>query len=181
MTSSTGCNNTNPTISSDGARIAWETTCAAYTSQGTTKKIVYSNFSTPWSAPVNFMSAGTPAASCTGASPTISRGDAGGVIGFISNCRWAGTTPVVPGVMPFVSVAGARRMSAMNNTHIPAWLQERMDDVADDPEATRRLGVEVAIGLVEGLLELDVPGVHLYAMNRAQSIQEIYAALGLHT
>ena len=90
-------------------------------------------------------------------------------------------TPVLPGVMPFVSVAGARRMSAMNNTHIPAWLEERMDAVADDAEATRRLGVEVAIGLVEELLELDVPGIHLYAMNRAESIQEIYAALGLHT
>ena len=91
------------------------------------------------------------------------------------------TTPVLPGVMPFVSVAGARRMSAMNNTHIPRWLQERMDAVADDPEATRQLGVEVAVGLVEQLLALDVPGIHLYAMNRAQSIQEIYEALGLHT
>ena len=88
------------------------------------------------------------------------------------------TTPVLPGVMPFVSVAGARRMSAMNNTHIPTWLQERMDAVDGDAEATRRLGVEVAIGLIEELLEQDVPGIHLYAMNKAQSIQEIYAALG---
>lgn len=90
------------------------------------------------------------------------------------------TTPVLPGVMPFVSVAGARRMSAMNNTHIPGWLQERMDAVDGDAEATRQLGVEVAIGLIEELLELDVPGIHLYAMNKAQSIQEIYAALDLH-
>ena len=90
------------------------------------------------------------------------------------------TTPVLPGVMPFVSVAGARRMSAMNNTHIPTWLQERMDAVDGDAEATRRLGVEVAIGLTEELLAMDVPGIHLYAMNKASSIQEIYAALGLH-
>jgi len=96
VTASSGCNNTNPTISSDGARIAWETTCAAYTTAGTTKKVVYSNFTTTWSAPVNFMSAGTPLATCTGSGPTISRGDTGGVIGLISNCRFAGTAPLVP-------------------------------------------------------------------------------------
>jgi methylenetetrahydrofolate reductase (NADPH) len=89
------------------------------------------------------------------------------------------TTPILPGVMPFVSVAGARRMSAMNNTEIPAWLQERMDEVDGDAEATRRLGVEVATGLIERLLEIGVPGIHLYAMNRAQSIEEIYDNLGL--
>ncbi len=89
------------------------------------------------------------------------------------------TTPVLPGVMPFVSVAGARRMSAMNNTEIPAWLHERMDAVDGDAEATRQLGVEVATKLIEELLEIGVPGIHLYAMNRAQSIQEIYDHLGL--
>jgi methylenetetrahydrofolate reductase (NADPH) len=89
------------------------------------------------------------------------------------------TTPVLPGVMPFVSVPGARRMSAMNNTDIPGWLQERMDEVDGDAEATRRLGVEVATTIIEELLEIGVPGVHLYAMNRAASIQEIYDNLGL--
>ena len=89
------------------------------------------------------------------------------------------TTPVLPGVMPFVNVAGARRMSAMNNTHIPASLQERMGVVDGDPEATRKLGVEVATDLVAGLLELGVPGVHLYALNRANSITEIYDYLAI--
>jgi methylenetetrahydrofolate reductase (NADPH) len=89
------------------------------------------------------------------------------------------TTPVLPGVMPFVSVPGARRMAEVNRTHIPECLQERMDEVAGDPEATRRLGVEVATNLIAELLELGVPGVHIYAMNRATSIQEIYDNLGL--
>lgn len=89
------------------------------------------------------------------------------------------TTPVIPGVMPFVSVAGTRRMAAMNNTEIPAWLQERMDVADGDAEATRKLGVEVASAQVSALLEMGVPGVHLYAMNRADSITEIYTNLGL--
>ncbi len=89
-------------------------------------------------------------------------------------------TPILPGVMPFVNVAGARRMSAMNNTHIPDSLQERMDEVADDPEATRKLGVTVATELVAELLEDDVCGIHLYALNRANSILEIYDNLGIN-
>lgn len=90
------------------------------------------------------------------------------------------TTPVVPGVMPLVSVAGTRRMAAMNNVVIPPALQERMDAVDGDAEATRQLGVAVATELIEQLLDIGVPGVHIYAMNRATSIQEIYANLGLH-
>lgn len=89
------------------------------------------------------------------------------------------TTPVIPGVMPFVNVAGTRRMAAMNGSDIPAWLQERLDAVDGDAEATRRLGVEVASTLVAELLEAGAPGIHLYALNRANSIQEIYANLGL--
>lgn len=88
-------------------------------------------------------------------------------------------TPIIPGVMPFVSVEGTLRMAAMNATTIPAELRARMDAVAGDREATRRLGIDVATELVQQLLELDVPGIHLYAMNRAVSIREIYANLGL--
>ena len=87
--------------------------------------------------------------------------------------------PVIPGVMPFVSVPGTRRMAGINNTEIPDWLNERLDAVDGDAEATRQLGVEVATDLVAELLDYGVPGVHLYAMNRAQSIKEIYGKLGL--
>lgn len=93
--------------------------------------------------------------------------------------EWDVAAPILPGVMPFVSVPGVRRMSAMNDTDIPTWLQERMDAVDGDPEATRRLGVEVATQLIADLLEIGVPGIHLYAMNRAASINEIYANLGI--
>jgi hypothetical protein len=99
VTSTSGCSNKNPSISGDGNRIVWETSCSAYTGQGTTQKLVYSTFTTTWSAPVNFMSAGTPAASCTGAEPHLSRGDSGNFIAMVSNCRLnASAAPVTPEV-----------------------------------------------------------------------------------
>ena len=89
-------------------------------------------------------------------------------------------TPVLPGVMPFVSAAGVRRMAAMNNTAIPAALSDRIDAAADEgDEAVRRLGVDVATELTQTLLDGGVPGVHLYALNRSESVREIYRNLGL--
>jgi hypothetical protein len=94
VTNTTGCANKNPSISGDGSRIAWETTCNAFTGQGTTQKVVYGTFAATWSAPVNFMSTGTPAASCKGFEPHLSRGDTGNFIALRSTCNLTGTTPV---------------------------------------------------------------------------------------
>ncbi|MBO9534648.1 MAG: methylenetetrahydrofolate reductase [Solirubrobacteraceae bacterium] len=88
-------------------------------------------------------------------------------------------TPLIPGVMPFVSVPGTRRMSAMNGTHIPADLEARLAQVDGDPEATRALGIDVAVQLSAELLEEGVPGLHLYSMNRAASVREVTDRLGL--
>lgn len=88
-------------------------------------------------------------------------------------------TPVLPGVMPFISVAGLRRMALMNGTEIPSRLDGHLDRVDGDPEAVRRLGVAVAADLIEELLDGGVAGIHLYAMNKSRSIEEIYERLGL--
>jgi methylenetetrahydrofolate reductase (NADPH) len=88
------------------------------------------------------------------------------------------TTPILPGVMPFVSVAGTIRMAGVNGCEVPEALRERMDVVDGDAEAVRRLGVEVASELCAELLAEGVPGLHIYAMNRSTSIREVYANLG---
>ena len=108
VTNTSGCSNKNPSISSDGNRIAWETTCSAYTGQGATKKVVYSTYAaSTWFTPVNFMSAGTPAATCTGSEPRLSGGDNGNFIAMISNCRLTGNpTPVAPEIYRY-SISGA--------------------------------------------------------------------------
>ena len=88
-------------------------------------------------------------------------------------------TPIIPGVMPFVSVAGVRRMSAMNGSVVPDALERRLDRVDGDKEATRALGVEVATEVGGALLEAGVPGLHLYTMNRAASVRQVCADLGV--
>ena len=88
-------------------------------------------------------------------------------------------TPVIPGIMPILNVAGVRRMAGMNNTTVPPALLDRLDGVADDAEAVRRIGVEVATELSRRMLDEGAPGLHVYALNRSESSREICANLGL--
>jgi methylenetetrahydrofolate reductase (NADPH) len=87
--------------------------------------------------------------------------------------------PVLPGVMPIISVAGVRRMSAMNGTAIPDALLERLVAAEDQPDEVAKIGVEVASELGAALLAEDAPGLHLYALNRSASVRQVYANLGL--
>ena len=87
--------------------------------------------------------------------------------------------PVIPGVMPIANVAGVRRMAGMNGSAIPDALLERLLAVEDQAEEVRKIGVEIATELCAALLAEDAPGLHLYALNRSESVREIYANLGL--
>jgi methylenetetrahydrofolate reductase (NADPH) len=91
------------------------------------------------------------------------------------------TTSVLPGVMPpgASTLAGLKRMAGMNGSRIPAPLLERLDAVADDPDALREIGIEVATDLCRRLLDAGAPGLHLYALNRSASVLRIVDNLGL--
>ncbi len=87
--------------------------------------------------------------------------------------------PVLPGVMPIASVAGVRRMAGMNGTLIPAPLLDRLLAVEDQPAEVAKIGVEAASELGAALLAEDAPGLHLYALNRSESVRQVHANLGL--
>jgi methylenetetrahydrofolate reductase (NADPH) len=85
--------------------------------------------------------------------------------------------PVIPGVMPFVSAAGLERMARINGTRIPSGLRARLKDA--DEGAVVDAGVECAAELTAELLDAGAPGVHLYTLNRAESVHRVHDDLGL--
>ncbi len=87
-------------------------------------------------------------------------------------------TPVLPGVMLFRDPAGLRRMSAMNQSKIPADLEERLDD-APDTDAVIDVAVDAGALLCERLLAAGVPGIHLYVLNRSDAAKRVLAELEL--
>jgi methylenetetrahydrofolate reductase (NADPH) len=88
-------------------------------------------------------------------------------------------TPVLPGIMPVISVPGLKRMAAMNGTVIPPALLARLEAVEDDADAIVDIGVEAATELCAEMIEANAPGLHLYALNRPTSVRRIYDNLGL--
>jgi methylenetetrahydrofolate reductase (NADPH) len=70
-------------------------------------------------------------------------------------------------------------MANMNGSVIPAALLERLEASADDAAALRAIGVEVATDLSGRLLDAGAPGLHLYALNRSESVLRIVDGLGL--
>ena len=88
-------------------------------------------------------------------------------------------TPVIPGLMPVQTVGGVKRMAAMNGSAIPSALVDRLDAAEGDPEAIIDIGVDVVTELCQRMLDGGAPGLHLYALNRSESVRRIYANLGL--
>ena len=87
--------------------------------------------------------------------------------------------PVIPGIMPVLSVAGIKRMSQMQGSEFPAWLAEKLHAVEDDPAAVRAVGIAEATRLCDELLAGGAPGLHFYTLNFSKATREIFANLGL--
>ncbi len=87
--------------------------------------------------------------------------------------------PVIPGIMPVTNLSSITRMAAMSGAAVPPEVVERLEAVSDDPEAVRRVGVEMATELCRRLLDAGAPGLHFYTLNRSTATREIYANLGL--
>jgi len=88
------------------------------------------------------------------------------------------TKPVLPGIMPVTNKNQIRRMAELSGAAFPTWLADRLDRT-DDAEEIRRIGVDAATELCQGLLDAGAPGLHFYTMNRSTATSEIYANLGL--
>jgi methylenetetrahydrofolate reductase (NADPH) len=87
--------------------------------------------------------------------------------------------PVIPGIMPVLSIAGTKRMAELQGSEFPAWFAEKLRPYEDDPEAVRRIGIEEATRLCHELLAGGAPGLHFYTLNRSPATREIHANLGL--
>jgi methylenetetrahydrofolate reductase (NADPH) len=85
--------------------------------------------------------------------------------------------PIVAGIMPVTSVAGIRRMAAMNGNRIPDELGRALDEVNGDDEAVARVGIEWATLQCEEIVRRGAPGIHFYTLNRSPATREILTDL----
>lgn len=99
---------------------------------------------------------------------------------FVKDLRKLGVTvPIVPGVLPILSVAQVRRFTALCCAKIPPRLERELARVENDDEGAVEVGIEYASRQCEDLIRFGVNGLHFYSLNKSYSLERICKNLGL--
>ncbi len=87
--------------------------------------------------------------------------------------------PIIPGILPVVSLKVIRRITTLCGAAIPADYLAALEeaDARGGVAAVQELGVAHARRQAEELLAAGAPGVHLYTLNRADAVLEIAQGL----
>ena len=99
---------------------------------------------------------------------------------FVEKCRAAGiTVPIVPGLLPIISLEQVRRMRTFCEFHVPDELLQNLEAAQNDPVKMERIGLYWAIEQISELVEGGAQGIHLYLLNRAKTAfyPELFACL----
>ncbi len=97
---------------------------------------------------------------------------------FVEKCRARGiTVPIVPGIMPVLSLKQIKRFTEMCGATLPEKLTKRLEAAGEAPEIVESVGNEWAVTQIRDLVAHGAPGYHLYIMNRAKAALALAAGL----
>lgn len=97
---------------------------------------------------------------------------------FVEKCRACGiTVPIVPGIMPVLSLKQVQRFTQMCGASLPTQLITRLEVAAEDSDVVETIGIDWALTQIRGLLANGAPGYHLYILNRAKGALALTAGL----
>ncbi len=97
---------------------------------------------------------------------------------FVERCRAAGiTVPIVPGIMPVLSLKQIQRFTQMCGASLPQQLITRLEVAAENTDVLETIGIDWALTQIRGLLANGAPGYHLYILNRAKGALALTAGL----
>lgn len=97
---------------------------------------------------------------------------------FVDKCRAAGITlPIVPGIMPVLSVKQIQRISALCGATLPPTLTRRLDLATENADVVEIIGIDWALTQIRDLIAHGAPGYHLYILNRAKAALALAAGL----
>ncbi len=99
---------------------------------------------------------------------------------FVARARAAGVrVPIVPGIMPLVSLANLRgALKNAPNCEIPRTLEQGLTEAGEDKERGLAVGVDWATRQCAELLARGAPGIHFLTMNHSPATRRVHANLG---
>jgi len=97
---------------------------------------------------------------------------------FVERCRAEGiTVPIVPGIMPVLSLKQIQRFTQLCGSTLPAQLAARLEVAADNADVVEMVGIDWALHQIRGLLANGAPGYHPSFLNRARGALALSAGL----
>jgi methylenetetrahydrofolate reductase (NADPH) len=98
---------------------------------------------------------------------------------FVAKARAAGiTVPIVPGIMPMVSLHNLRTaMKLSPGSETPAALEAQLAAVENDKERSLDTGVAWATAQCRELLARGAPGIHFYTLNQSPATRRVHEAV----
>jgi methylenetetrahydrofolate reductase (NADPH) len=85
------------------------------------------------------------------------------------------TVPLIAGILPALSTDQIGRFAKLCGATLPAKLMTGLARFEGHPESAAAFGLVFALQQIEHLLEAGVDGIHLYALNRLESIRAVSA------
>ena len=97
---------------------------------------------------------------------------------------YAGTKPIIPGLMPITSLRSVRKQLELSGSQLPRPLAERLERAANGDEvknrqAVREVGIEFTTEMAERLISEGAPDLHFMTLNYARATQEVLHNLGM--
>ncbi len=98
---------------------------------------------------------------------------------FVERARTAGiSVPIIPGVMPVISLANLRRIASLSpGTAVPQELETTLEAAQNDNDALDA-GVSFAAAQCRALLERGAPGIHFYTLNKSKATLRTIERIG---
>lgn len=97
---------------------------------------------------------------------------------FVKKVREAGIkVPIIPGLMPILSVRQIQRITSMCGSSIPGKLQSELKLAVDDDNRAQEIGIRQCISQAKDLITNGVKGIHFYVLNKSTHIGEIIQAI----
>lgn len=85
--------------------------------------------------------------------------------------------PIIAGIMPIINRNQALRLlKTCENTRLPRKFTAILEKYEHSPESLRAAGLAYAIDQIVDLVTNDVPGIHLYTMNNAETARHVHQA-----
>ena len=89
------------------------------------------------------------------------------------------TVPLVPGIIPILSMSQIKRFTALCGARIPGSVAAKLEELGDNDAAVTEFGIDFATKQCQDLLRAGAPGIHFYTLNKAQPTIRILQNLRL--